>query len=139
MDPARIREHARATSTEYLLDQVTVYRAEMESAAIDVLESELRARGVRSADVDVHKARREEAGLSRHPDGTVIRCTYCPRPAIEQRWRWHRLWGWFLPLFLRLAYVCSEHRERLPTDSQGKTVHYDEGLNERGEGSAGTS
>jgi hypothetical protein len=103
----------------------------MEPPAIDVIQSELEARGVRSADIDVHAAMREKAGLSRHPDGTVVRCTFCPRPAIEHRWKWHRLWGWFLPLIPRVVHLCKEHDEQLPMDPHGRPLHYDVGQGAR--------
>src|SRR5262245_41428916 len=133
MDLGRIREDARRASTENLLDRVTVYRGEMESPAIDILEAELNARGIRSAEVEAHAAMRERDGLLRHPDGTVVRCNFCTRPATEQRWKWHRLWGWFLPLCPRLFYLCKEHDEQLPTDPHGRPLHYDMGQGERRE------
>jgi hypothetical protein len=70
MDLARIRDDARRTSTENLLDCVTVYRAEMESPAMAIIESELTARGVGSEEVEAHAAMREKDGLSRRPDGS---------------------------------------------------------------------
>ena len=133
MDLARIREDARRTSTENLLDRVTVYRGEMESAAVAIIESELDARGVRSAEVEAHVAMSERDGLFRRPDGSVVRCNVCPRPATDRRWRWHRLWGWFLPLVPWFVPLCKEHAEQLPTDAHGRTLHYDVGQGERRE------
>jgi hypothetical protein len=127
MDLARVREDARSSSTENLLDRVTVYRGEIEGPALGVIESELTARGIGSVEVDAHAAMRQREGLSRHADGTVVRCTYCPRPATEHRWKWYKLWGWFLPLFPRFVHLCKEHAERLPTDPHGRTLHYDAG------------
>jgi hypothetical protein len=131
MDVGRIREDAYRTCTENLLDRVTVYQREMEPAAIEVIRSELEARGVGSADIAAHAAMREKAGLSLHPDGTVIRCSYCPRPAIEHRRQWHRIWGWFLPLFPRVVDLCQEHDEQLPMDPYGRPLHYDVQQGER--------
>ncbi|MFO0965525.1 MAG: hypothetical protein U0793_08065 [Gemmataceae bacterium] len=125
MDLIQIREEAQSSSTEVLLDQVTVYRGEMEGPAVDIAETELSARGVSGADVDAHAAMRARARLSRHPDGTIVRCTYCPRPAIEHQWRWHRLWGWFLPLWPRFFHLCEKHVENPPTDPYGRPLHYD--------------
>ena len=73
LDLDRVRENVRKTSTEDLLDRVTVYRAEMESAALEIINAELEARGVSSAQVDAHAAMREQDALLRHPDGTVVR------------------------------------------------------------------
>lgn len=125
MDADRIRDNARKASTESLLDRVTVYRGEMESAALDINESELNARGISRAQVDAHAAMREKDGVARHPDGTVIRCNFCQRPAVEHRRKWHRLWGWFLPLFPRMFHLCKEHVEHLPRDVHGRTLHHE--------------
>ena len=133
MDLARISEDARNTSTENLLDRVTVYRGEMEAAAIEVFESELNARGVASAEIEAHAATREKDGLLRHEDGSVVRCNYCSRPATEHKWKWHRLWGWFLPMIPRFTHLCKEHDEQLPTDAYGRAMHYDLGQESRRE------
>jgi hypothetical protein len=125
MDLSQFRENARAASTEYLLDRVTVYRTEMEGPAIELVEAELRSRGLTSAEVDAHAAARERDGLLRHPDGTVVRCDYCPRPAVRRRWGWHWLWGWVLPVFPRPFRLCREHAARTPTDPHGRTLHFD--------------
>jgi hypothetical protein len=131
MDLPRLRDEAGRTSTENLLDRVTVYRAEMESPAVAIIESELRARGVSSAEVEAHAAMREKDGLLRRPDGSLVRCNYCPRPATAHRWGWYRLWGWFLPLLPRYFHLCKEHEGRLPTDAHGRTLHYDVAQAER--------
>jgi hypothetical protein len=136
MDPASIRDDARRTSTENLLDRVTIYRAEIERDAIGIIESELTARGISSAEVEAHAAMREHADLLRHPDGAVVRCNFCPRPATEHRWKWYRLWGWFLPLFPRIIHLCKEHDEQLPTDPHGRTLHYDVDQGKRHNGGA---
>jgi hypothetical protein len=120
----RFREHVRKVSTESLLDRVTVYRGEMEIAALEIIELELAARGVGSARVDAHAAQREQDGIVRHADGIVVRCNFCERPATEHLWKWHRLWGWFLPLFPRFCHLCKEHHEQLPTDAHGRTMHH---------------
>lgn len=125
MDPTRIREESREATTENLLDRVTVYREEMEPAAIEVIEEELSDRGVIPSDLVVHEAMRERDGLTRRPDGTIIRCDFCPRPAIERRRKWHRLWGWFIPLFPRWFSFCKIHANAPPTDATGRTMHYD--------------
>jgi hypothetical protein len=125
MDLVRVCESARAASTEYLLDRVTAFRGELEGPAIAALEAELRARGVGPAEVAAHAAAREREGVLRRADGSVVRCAYCARPASRRRWGWHRLWGWFLPLFPRPFPLCGEHADRLPTDPHGRTLWYD--------------
>jgi len=125
MDIERVREETQKASTESLLDIVTVYRTEMENIATEVAESELSARGVRSAQIATHATMRQNEGFLRHSDGTVIRCNFCSRPAIEHQWEWQRLWGWFLPLFPRQFHLCHAHTEHRPTDAHGRVLHYE--------------
>jgi len=124
MDLNLVREHARKASTERLLDRVTIYRDEMEAAPVEIVEAELRSRGVDHNQVVAHLAMRERDGLLRRDDGTVIPCSHCTRPAIETRRKWHRLWGWFVPLFPRNFYLCKKHIEHPPTDARGRAIHY---------------
>lgn len=136
MDLARIREDALGTSTENLLDRVTVYRDETEAAAVELFETELDERGVTKAEIEAHAAMRESDGFLRHEDGSIVRCNYCPRPATEHKWKWHRLWGWFLPMIRRFTHLCKEHDEQLPTDAYGRAMHYDLGQEVRREDAA---
>ncbi len=129
-----VREHARKASIERLLDQVTVYREEMEIASIEIIEVELNTRGVGSNQVVAHMAMRERDGLLRRDDGTVLSCSFCSRPAIESRRKWHRLWGWFVPLFPRNFYFCKEHLEQPHTDAHGRPLHH---IGEHGEQNEG--
>jgi len=102
----RIRKNARDSSTEDLLDRITVYRAGMEAAAIEIIETELDRRGIGEAEIRRH-------GESR--SGTIKvgavarRCSICDRPAVVRAWGWHRLWG-RLPLFPRRFMYCEVHR-----------------------------
>jgi len=107
-DLERVKANVRKATTEDLLDRVTVYRSGMEESALEVIEDELRARNVRSAEIQAHAERRgQETRLL--PDGTAVRCSFCHRPAVAEGWGWHRLWG-LLPLFPRFYHYCSEHR-----------------------------
>jgi hypothetical protein len=107
-DLERVKANVRKATTEDLLDRVTVYRAGMEESALEVIEDELRARNIRSADIDAHaERRRQETQLL--PDGTAVACSFCHRPAVAEGWGWQRLWG-FLPVFPRFYHYCSEHR-----------------------------
>src|SRR5437763_10892232 len=107
-DPDKVRENVRKADTDDLLDRVTAYRAGMEPDALYVIEEELRRRGVTAAEIEAHARRREEAGQT--ADGAVPeRCSFCPRPAVERRWGWHRLFG-LLPLFPRPLRYCDVHR-----------------------------
>lgn len=123
LDP--IRENARKASTESLMDQATVFREEMESPAMEIIDLELQARGITALQLAAHTAMRERDGIAHHPDNTVIRCTYCTRPAIKHVKKWHRLWGWFLPLFPRQMHLCKNHEKALPMDVHGRPLHFD--------------
>jgi hypothetical protein len=106
LDLERVRQNVRAATTEDLLDRITVYRAGMEPAAIEIIETELDRRGVGEAEIAGHAQRRAGA-LTR--GGIARRCSRCPRPAVQRCWGWHRLWG-KVPLFPELKYYCEEHR-----------------------------
>jgi hypothetical protein len=108
-DLERVRRNVHLAATEDLLDRVTVSRAGMEPEALEVIEKELRDRGITAADIASHAERRQGETVSR-PDGPS-RCTLCSRPAVSAGWGWHRLWG-LVPLFPRYYYYCREHQPR---------------------------
>lgn len=101
-----VTRNVRRSSTEELLDRATVYRADMEPAALDVIEAELHARGVDAADVAKHAADRAEAALTR--GRVTVRCTFCDRPAVREAVGWHKWWG-RVPIFPRRMAYCDEH------------------------------
>jgi hypothetical protein len=107
-DPQRILLNVRQASTDDLLDRATVYRGGMTAEALEMIEAELRDRGVTPEQVEAHaeRCRREVIVLS---DGLPARCSFCGRPAVARGWGWHRLFG-RLPLFPRRFYYCTEHR-----------------------------
>jgi hypothetical protein len=88
------------------MDRATVYREEMEPAALEVIDAELASRGVSAEELEAHA--RQRRGSLADAAGLPVRCSFCPRPAIESRRSWHRLWG-LLPLFPRYFYYCAEH------------------------------
>jgi hypothetical protein len=96
----------RTAETEDLLDRVTVYRDEMEPAAVDLMENELWQRGLTRTDVDSHAESRSH--LIRRGDGTIRRCELCDRPAASYRWGWHKLYG-KVPLFPKFLARCEVH------------------------------
>ena len=108
MDIERVKRNVRQATTEDLLDRVTVYRAGMELQALDVIESELRQRGVTVIEIEDHQRQRQQE-THKLPDGTVNRCTLCHRPAVAEGRGWYRMWGVF-PLFPRFYRYCSVHR-----------------------------
>jgi hypothetical protein len=113
-DLERVRKNVQEASTEDLLDRATVYRAGMEPAALELIEEELKARGIDAAEIEEHGERRRPQ-VKYLPDGTAVRCSFCYRPAVGEGWDWHRLWG-KIPLFPRFYCYCEEH---LPSDLAG--------------------
>lgn len=107
-DPERVKQNARQATTEDLLDRITVYREGMEAEAIDLIEEELHARGIRPEEIEAHAAERSQVTIPRG-DGTAMPCSFCERPAVDQGWGWHRMWG-LLPVFPRYLFYCDRHR-----------------------------
>ena len=107
LDLGRVRENVRKSSTEDLLDRVTVYRSGVDPAALPVILEELRARGVTPEDVVAHE--RAASGVVHDPEGVARPCSRCRKPAVAVEWGWHRMFG-KVPLFPRKFYVCDVHR-----------------------------
>ncbi|VTS07185.1 unnamed protein product [Tuwongella immobilis] len=120
-DPERVAANIRNAETEDLLDRITVYRSEMIPEAIEMVELELKRRGISTKRMEAHAAHREES-IHYHPDGRVIRCSFCTRPAVIRRWGWHWLWG-RIPIFPRPFAYCEICRpksgNRPQTDWEG--------------------
>jgi hypothetical protein len=109
LDLEKVRANVRQATTEDLLDRATLFRSGMEAEALEVIEEELRARGVTLDVILAHESVRG-VGLVRGPDGLPRVCAKCGRPATWEGCRWGRWVGRFLPLAsLRSAY-CDEHR-----------------------------
>lgn len=106
MDLERLRKNAKESTVEDLLDRVTVYRAGMEAEALEVLDQELRSRGVTDEQVQAHREANKDVLWER--PGLAWRCVFCDRPAVVEVIRWHRLLRIF-PLFPRLARCCRKH------------------------------
>ena len=113
LDLNAVAENVRRAETEDLLDRITVYRADMEPAAVELVIKELLDRGVSGEDVSEHGRAREEAAL-RRGDGWAERCSFCARPAVVTAVGWHRLWG-RLPVFPRRFRYCDTHRAESPS------------------------
>jgi len=110
LDLKRVAEFIRKADTEELLDRVTVYRAGMEPAALDLMEGELDRRGVTRDEIAEHDAERRATAIML-PDGTALRCSECDRPAVVQARGWHKLFG-RVPVFPRMFSYCSVHDRR---------------------------
>jgi ATP-dependent helicase YprA (DUF1998 family) len=107
LDLDKVRANVQKADTEDLLDRATVYRGGMEPAALELIDAELRSRGVGEEAVAAHAARRG-AGLT-DADGLPMKCEKCRRPAVGQVWAWRRLFG-VLPLFPRRMALCEVHQ-----------------------------
>ena len=107
-DRNRVKRIAQDSTNEELMDHITVYRAGMEPEAVRLIEAELARRGIDQLQIKAHEAQRRESAFF-YPDGTAVRCSFCNRPAVGQRWGWHRLWG-KVPLFPRRFAYCEKHR-----------------------------
>jgi hypothetical protein len=122
-DRERVLTNVRKATTEDLLDRVTAYRAGMEPEAVELIEEELRSRGVSADEVEALAERCRRRGVLL-PDGTVARCSFCLRPAVSEGRGWHRVWG-VLPLFPRRLRYCTEH---LPASRMDPDADVDAGL-----------
>jgi hypothetical protein len=113
----RVSEDVARALTEDLLDRITVYRAGMEPEALELVDAELRHRGVPLAAIEAHEAHRRRAMLT-GPDGLPVKCERCWRPAVVEVWQWHRLWK-IVPIFPRRRSYCEEHR---PNPSRARSA-----------------
>ena len=107
-DPARLRAEVQSAESEDLLDRATVFREGLEPGAVEIIEDELRRRGIDAAAQTRHAAARAGECVP-GPDGQPLRCQRCTRPAVWVGWTWHRLWG-VLPVFPVWGARCAEHR-----------------------------
>jgi hypothetical protein len=107
-DLDKVAENARQATTADLLDRVTVYRGGMEPEAVAIFEEELRQRGVSAADVAAHRERHQGDHVTTL-SGDVLSCSFCRKPAVAERWHWHKLWG-VLPVLPRRVRLCEDHR-----------------------------
>lgn len=117
-DPERVTRNAREATSEDLLDRITVYRDGMEPTAVEIIEAELDRRGIEPEEIEAHAARRR-ARMIPLPDGTALSCSFCHRPAVEQRWGIHRVWGW-IPVFPRYFSYCEVHLPPSAEEQQEK-------------------
>jgi hypothetical protein len=106
----QVRVNVRQSATEDLLDRATIYREDMEVEALDIIERELRDRGVSRDQIDAHE-RKRRADVLLDSSGVPLMCHRCHRPAVGEGWGWHWLWG-LLPMFPRRFAWCEEHRPK---------------------------
>jgi hypothetical protein len=106
-DPQKVLANIQAAQTDDLLDRVTAYRQGMEPEALELIEAELHRRGVTATAIEERRQGYERECLF-HADGAAMMCSFCRKPAVEQRWGWHKLWS-RVPLFPRPLRYCKEH------------------------------
>jgi hypothetical protein len=104
-DINQVREDAHQTSTDVLLDWVTLYRDTLTAEQVEVFETELRGRGVGREEIVQHA--QLWANALRGRDGEPRLCSLCRRPALTRAWGWQRLW--LLPFFPRKFFHCDRH------------------------------
>lgn len=110
-NPDKVLADARRAETDDLLDRVTVCRDAMEPEAVEIIEAELARRGLTPEDIHAH-LRQWQHRVLKDGRGLALRCSFCPRAAVESAQGWHRLLG-LVPLFQRTFYYCEQHwRER---------------------------
>jgi hypothetical protein len=119
----RVEANVRQATTEDLLDRATVYAAGMEPEALDLIEAELRRRGVTRANQEAHGERQRRQSHVPPEGAPAARCSFCDRPAVERGWGWHRLWG-VLPVFPRRFRYCARHA---PARGRAGTTSSEEG------------
>jgi hypothetical protein len=106
LDLDRVRANVRDATTEDLLDRATVYRSGMEPEALEIIDEELRRRGVSWDDLADHTERRQ--GVILGPEGWAQQCQWCRKPAVARSWGWYRLYG-LIPVLPRLFPHCEDH------------------------------
>ena len=92
LDLDRVRKNVAKAATTDLLERASLYRDGMEPAALDVIEMELRNRGVSYLDQTAFGDAHAQAVL-RGRDGAPQRCYRCSHAAVAEQWGWRRLFG----------------------------------------------
>jgi hypothetical protein len=113
-NPDKVRDNARNATTEDLLSRVTAYRNGMQPEAIEIIEEELRNRGIGAMEIHAHR-NKIERDLLYDTDGLPLTCSFCTAPAVFRLRGWHRLWG-KVPLFPRWYRYCQTHRPGEPAE-----------------------
>jgi hypothetical protein len=108
LDSQKFLDRIKHEDTDDLLDSVTAFRAGMEPEAIEMIESELRRRGVNSVAIDEY-AQTVRAECLFETDRTAKMCSFCRKPAVAEGWGWHKILGRWLPIFPRWVRYCKKH------------------------------
>ncbi len=106
-NPQKLLVNIHKADTDDLIDRVTVYRAGMDAEAIELIEDELRRRGVKEQEIQSYWDECRGECLF-HAGGSAKMCSFCRKPAVTERWGWHRLMG-KVPIVPRRLRYCKEH------------------------------
>ena len=98
-NPDKVRDNARNATTEDLLSRVTAYRNGMQPEAIEIIEEELRNRGIGAMEIHAHR-NKVERDLLFDTDGLPVGLQIAGKPfdettvcqvahAYEQATPWH--------------------------------------------------
>jgi hypothetical protein len=103
----KVAEYIRSAETEELLNRATVFRGEMEPAALDLIEGELSRRGVTGPMMEEYRELRIGTVLL-NPSGDARRCHFCDRPAVARTRGWFKLWR-KIPIIPKMFDRCEAH------------------------------
>jgi len=103
----RVRENVEEATTIDLLQRATVFREGMELEALELIETELRRRGISFKEQAEFGAAQEKAVL-RDEAGLPLSCYKCSQLAVESHWVWH--WAGIIPIFRTRRSFCEIHR-----------------------------
>ena len=103
----KVLNNIRKADTEDLLDRMTAYRPGMEPAAIEMIDAELRQRGVTAAEIAAQREACERECVFL-PDGSAAMCSFCRKPAVREGWGWGKLL-WVVPIIPRRVRYCKTH------------------------------
>jgi hypothetical protein len=102
-----VRKNVEEATTTDLLERATVFREGMELEALELIETELRRRGISFKEQAEFDAAQEHAVL-RDAAGLPLSCFKCSQLAVEIHWVWH--WAGIIPIFRARRSFCATHR-----------------------------
>ena len=106
-DEQKVLVNIKKSDTDDLMDRITAYRAGMEPVAVEMIENELQGRGVTPEQIAARRKSYEQTCLF-DADGSAKMCSQCRKPAILEKWAWHRLMN-KIPLLPRRLRYCADH------------------------------
>ena len=105
-DLDQVRKNVEEAEISDLLERATVFRAGMEPEALELIETELRRRGISFKEQAEFEAAQENTVL-RDEAGLPLSCHKCSQLAVESHWVWH--WAGIIPIFRTRRSFCATH------------------------------